>query len=167
MKKLLAVLLATMLLGVGALGLAGCGPKTYGTFYTLQEAYDNGYLTREDLMSIAYYHHNGREYNEKTMPEDYAPIPKEPPELGEEISWKIREAAAKELQQAETGAVPEAEAEGMSVEKYYGTYNGSVAVIIGQSYYSYPAVEINSWDTIGGVVIHYWSYDRIQIWLEN
>ena len=63
--------------------------------------------------------------------------------------------------------VPEAEAEGMSVEKYYGTYNGSVAVIIGQSYYSYPAVEINSWDTIGGVVVHYWSYDRIQIWLEN
>ena len=124
-------------------------------------------LTREDLMSIAYYHHNGREYNEEIMPEDYAPIPKDPLELGEEISWKIREAAAKELQQAETGAVPEAEAEGMSVEKYYGTYNGSVAVIIGQSYYSYPAVEINSWDTIGGVVIHYWSYDRIQIWREN
>ena len=56
-KRIFSIWIAVCLLVLPAV-LAGCGPKTYGTFYTLQEAYDNGYLTREDLMSICYYRFN-------------------------------------------------------------------------------------------------------------
>ena len=128
MKKLLAMLLATLLLGVGALGLAGCGPKTYGTFYTLQEAYDNGYLTREDLMSIAYYQNGSRRYNESIMPEDYAPIPKDPEELSESTSLRIRSTAAADW----NAEYPDddATAEDFWIDYYYGTYGNCVAVMM-------------------------------------
>ena len=128
MKKLLAMLLAALLLGVGALGLAGCGPKTYGTFYTLQEAYDNGYLTRENLMSIAYYKNGGRRYNESIMPEDYAPIPKDPEELSESTSLRIRSTAAADW----NAEYPDddATAEDFWIDYYYGTYGNCVAVMM-------------------------------------
>ena len=56
--------------------LAGCAPEASGDFYSLQEAYEAGYLTKEEIMSIAYYHNGGRVYNEEIMSEEYTPIPK-------------------------------------------------------------------------------------------
>ena len=78
--KILAVVLALGALCMGM--LSGCdngkdGLETgEGTFYTLQKAYDEGYLTKEEIMSIAYYHNGGRVYNEEIMSEEYTPIPK-------------------------------------------------------------------------------------------
>ena len=46
-KRIFSIWMAVCLLVLPAV-LAGCGPK-YGTLYTLQEAYDNGYLTREEF----------------------------------------------------------------------------------------------------------------------
>ena len=128
MKKLLAILFAALLLVAGVLGMAGCGPKTYGTFYTLQEAYDNGYLTREDLMSIAYYQNGGRRYNESIMPEDYAPIPKDPEEPSESTSLRIRSTAAADW----NAEYPDddATAEDFWIDYYYGTYGNCVAVMM-------------------------------------
>ena len=128
MKKLLAILFAALLLVAGVLGMAGCGPKTYGTFYTLQEAYDNGYLTREDLMSIAYYKNGGRRYNESIMPENYAPIPKDPEELSESTSLRIRSTAAADW----NAEYPDddATAEDFWIDYYYGTYGNCVAVMM-------------------------------------
>jgi hypothetical protein len=34
--------------------------STYGKFYALQEAYDRGFLTVDDIKSIAYYHETGK-----------------------------------------------------------------------------------------------------------
>ena len=68
--------------------LAGCAPEASGDFYSLQEAYEAGYLTKEEIMSIAYYHNGSRVYNEEIMSEEYTPIPKTPQELSEETSKK-------------------------------------------------------------------------------
>ena len=76
MKRALIAVLAAAIL-VATLGcFAGCGPTPSGTFYNLQEAYEGDMLTREELMSIAYYHNGGRQYNEEIMGEEYTPIPK-------------------------------------------------------------------------------------------
>ena len=61
-----------------------------GTFYTLQEAYDNGWLNQEQLLSIAYYH-QGTEGNEELMGENYTPIPKTPDMLSEELELEIKQ----------------------------------------------------------------------------
>lgn len=90
--KILAVVLALGALCMGV--LSGCdngkdGLETgEGTFYTLQKAYDEGYLTKEEIMSIAYYHNGSRVHNEEIMSEEYTPIPKTPQELSEETSKK-------------------------------------------------------------------------------
>ena len=126
-KRIFSIWMAVCLLVLPAV-LAGCGPKTYGTFYTLQEAYDNGYLTREDLMSIAYYKNGGRRYNESIMPENYAPIPKDPEELSESTSLRICSTAAADW----NAEYPDddATAEDFWIDYYYGTYGNCVAVMM-------------------------------------
>lgn len=66
-------------------------PAAQGMFYSLQEAYVNGWLTQEQLLSIAYYHHSesytydlNTRYNTELMGENYQPIPKSPETLSDE-----------------------------------------------------------------------------------
>ena len=52
-------IISLVLLGAAVL-CTGCTSEqryseSVGTFYTLKEAYEAGFLTRDDLMSIAYY----------------------------------------------------------------------------------------------------------------
>ena len=55
MKKILNILCTAIAAVLLCGGIAGCAPQTYGTFYTLEEAYEAGILTHDELMSIAYY----------------------------------------------------------------------------------------------------------------
>lgn len=167
--KILAVVLALGVLCMGV--LSGCdngkdGLETgEGTFYTLQKAYDEGYLTKEEIMSIAYYHNGGRVYNEEIMSEKYTPIPKVPKELSENVSYKIRETVASELRRSN---IKNAKADGVNIVHYYGTYDGAVAVIVTHSYLGdSPAVVVDSSYSVAGVIFHYWTSNHIQIWIEN
>ena len=164
MKKLLAMLLATLLLGVGALGLAGCGPKTYGTFYTLQEAYDNGYLTREDLLNIAY--HNGdRERNESAL-QNFEPTPIG--ELSEEISLKIREYVAESYRNK--GYNPDVTAEHVSITNYLGCYNGYYVFRYLDNLTDRPAVDRDPEayvQEVAGIKFCYYKTSMIFLWKDN
>ena len=67
---------------------------TKGELLELQDAYDAGLLTTEDLMSVAYYYHeswfnNGREWNDDIMPENFIPMSKDPAELDDGIEEAI------------------------------------------------------------------------------
>lgn len=160
--KILAAMIGIMLLFAGA--LSGCA-KNEGIFYTLQEAYDAGMLTQNDLMSIAYYHNGGRKYNEDIMSEDYTPIPKMPQELGQNVSYKIRATVALELRRSK---IKEAKTDGVSIVHYYGTYDGAVAVIVTHSYLGdSPAVTVDISYSVAGVIFHYWTYNLIQIWIND
>lgn len=44
--------------------MSGCDKK-YGNFYTLEEAYNNGLLTKENLEEIAYYVNDQLKYPEE------------------------------------------------------------------------------------------------------
>ena len=136
--------------------------ETTGSFYTLQEAYDNGWLTQDDIMSIAYYRH-GRTYNEEIMSEDYQPAPKTPEVLSEKTELKIKSTAAKEY--SEEYDIKYAEADGFTITEYCGTYGNCIAVMMTDNYSGTTGVV---WiDSIAGVNFYYGNGRRMKIWRET
>ena len=160
--KGLGILMAALLL---CCGIAGCAPQASGTFYSLEEAYEEGFLKRDDLMSIAYYHNGGREYNENIMVEEYTPQPKEPQELTEEISLKIRETAAYVYRNDKYINAPKAVADDFKIIEYCGTYNDCVAIMMTDIYTGYTGALIT--DVIGEVSFFYNSGNKIKVWKGN
>ena len=117
-----------------------------GVFYTMEEAYEAGYLTREDLTNIAYYHN------------EWVPYPET---LDNSIAEAIKKTQAEDLRKN----VPEAKAEDIQIIKYYGEYNGNYAVMIDHPYGEYPTVIVDEWETVGGVKFHYRGFNRIVVWV--
>lgn len=127
-----------------------------GSFYSLQKAFDNGWLTKEDLQSIAYY-----------LNDDSMPI--YPNELSVEIEKAIKETRAFNLR-AEVDAsgvsrFPDAKAEDISFRGYYGNYNNLFAVMIADSFTEYGQAEWS--EIVDGVTFHYADGNRILIWKEE
>ena len=79
-------------------------------FYSLTEAYENGWLTKADVKQIS----------------DYRGGAQSCPELDAAAEKRIREFAAAEKSTAEKLMT----AEDFGIEKYFGTYNGSYAIIL-------------------------------------
>ena len=123
-KKLVTLGIAILLLFSMA-ALTACGneeDETMGTFYSLQEAYDEGLLAVEDLQNIASYSNC------------------DPEELSEEVAATIREARAKALRTRDTNPKPEATADDITIIGYFGTYNDCVAIRLNDSFTDYPDV---------------------------
>ena len=97
--------------------------ENVGTLYTLQEAYDNGYLTKEDLEQIAY-HVNENELSGT---------------LDSKIERAIKEAEADIWRNRANHPEPEATAEEFTIEKYFGVYGRCYVVGIDNVYIGYPA----------------------------
>ena len=117
-------------------------------FYTLQEAYDGGMLTVEDLQIIAEYLEKGT-----SVPEPLSP----------DIENAIKEVAARDMREKEPDRFSDAKAEDFTITKYYGTYNGCVAFKIEDIYFSHPAVCVD--ETIAGVEFHYPTPVKIIVWV--
>ena len=154
--KILAVVLALM---VGLCVFSGCSDKPpykiqqegeftphMGELYLLEDAYEEGYITKKDLKMIAYYLNNDKEY---------------PNPLREEVTVCIKETAAEELRNDD---VPDAEAKDITILNYLGFYSGCYAVILRDIYTLEPAMPIETWDIIDGVKFHYYGYHKIEIW---
>lgn len=124
-------------------------PAKRGDFYTLQEAYDQGLITKADLQNIAYYQ------NYSKHDESYIPTPKNPAELSAETAHAIKQTYAYDLH---IGKKPSE----IFVTKYYGMYNDCVAIMI----YSPGGWWESPWeDEIDGVIIQYINKDdQILIW---
>lgn len=128
-----------------------------GTILTLQQAFDGGLITKEDLMSIAYYY-DGRNGNEEIMGEDYTPLPKTPIVLDEITEFKIRCAMAKVFRD---NGINKA-AEGFHIVGYYGTYKGCVAFRMDDDYPGHDAADVRN-ETVEGVKFTY-PAEYIKIW---
>lgn len=163
MKKILNILCTAIAAVLLCGGIAGCAPQTYGTFYTLEEAYEAGILTHDELMSIAYYHNGGTRGNEAIMGEDYVPIPKDPQELSEETSWKICETAAYNYRREYENA--EASADDFKIIRYHGTYGDCVAIMMTDKFGDYDTA---LWTVVvADISIFYNNGNRITIWHES
>lgn len=134
-----------------------------GKFYSLREAYANGWLTQSDIMSIAYYHNGGRAYNEEIMSEDYMPSLKTPEVLSAETQLKIKNDAAKDFN--EEFNVDYAKAEGIRIDEYCGSYGDCVVLMLRDDYSGEPGVE---WiDSVAEVNIYYNSGRALRIWRDT
>lgn len=160
-RGLIAVLAAAIL--VATLGcFAGCGPTPSGTFYTLQEAYEGGMLTREELMSIAYYHNGGRQYNEEIMGEEYTPIPKEPAELSAVIVQAIKQTYWNDHFSESN---PDKIALSDISTQYFGCYNGSIAVKL--YYDGMPLSDVIYTKDVYGICFRYTSDVPVLLWKDS
>ncbi len=122
-----------------------------GRFYSLKEGFDSGYITVEDLQAIADLNNN---------------FPKGQDVLDEETKAKIIDTEVIRLKGEERYADIEVNSDGIGIYRYYGEYNGYYAVILGNTYFSYPAVDYNIVVEIGGVTFRYWDPRMIELWRE-
>jgi len=153
-KKMKAIAIVALML-FGVVALTACTPKedeivAKGTFYSLQEAYDEGLLTVENLQSIANYHNNGTTCLKA---------------LSNSVTEAIKEDTAIEMHYNEPSI--ETKASDFNILKYYGTYNDCVAVIMNDPYHDYPAVDLDITGEIAGVQFHYRNQSKIVIWKRN
>jgi len=146
MVKKIVVLGIALLMLFSLVGLTACTndeEELMGTFYSLQEAYDEGFLTIEDLQNIAFYH------NDDSMPV-----------YPETLDADIAEAIKQDFVHNEN-----CKNKGHDIEiTYYGTYNDSVAVLVCcQLDYDMELYD----ETIEGIFFHYGSPNKIQVWVSN
>lgn len=127
-------------------------PIDFGKFYTLTEAYENGWLSHDDLTTIANYHNNEVECTDN---------------LDEAIAYNIKATAAYEMRNNYEVIIPEAKTEDFKILHYYGSYNGCYAVIMDEPYLDSPAVVLDEWDEVSGVKFHYTNPHRIFVWKEK
>ena len=146
-KAFIALLLGIVML----FGVAGCNKKSQestGTFYTLQEAYENGWLTQENLKNIAYYHNNGIPY---------------PESLSNNIAKSIKKSWAKKLKDDNTNQATDITEEMVVIEEYYGTYDECVIIIVDRFDANYPGIYAPYTIEIGNVIFNYNLYRPVII----
>ena len=130
------------------------GEPEAGEFYTLQEAYDNGWLSKGDLRNISY-HKTG-----DGQRKGFRPTPKNPEMLSAETELAIKEDWAKYLMRGNSEL--EAVADGIFIRAYYGIYEGLIAVYIEDMYYEFPDVICK--DSVGGIEFKYGNTNTIKVW---
>ena len=107
MKKLIKIVLPIVLCITMIMPIFLCGCANYGTFYSLKEAYSNGYITKEDVQLIAEIQNKGGSSS-----------------LANEISNEIKKSYAKQY------ASRNYNYKDVRIIKYVGEFNGCHAVII-------------------------------------
>lgn len=143
--------------------------------YTLRQAYDNGWILRNDILSIAYYydlfdippylHTPTRIYNKfgwREMGEWYEPKPKTPEELDEQTLSDMKHS----FLEYRNVNPDDYDIEDKYVY-YLGEYNGCIAGVI---FYSFgglqdsPTPFVYPGEIVGDAVFDYVSQFRINIW---
>lgn len=102
-----------------------------GDFLTLQQAFDQGLLTHDDLEIIAYFHHSLK------IGDKVFPVPEYPEQLDEATAQIIKESwicycvdSLNIDDEERKNNIIERWKKNVAIEKYYGTYNGNIAVFI-------------------------------------
>ncbi len=127
-RKVIAIVLGIIIAFTAIFVTVRLTMYSEGKIYRLREAYRAGYLTKEDLLSIAYYFNDGREGNEQFMAEDYAPVPKEPQELGAKTVRSIQKTHYNQIQHKPLFF--SSSLKQVKIEEYLGTYGENVVVYI-------------------------------------
>ena len=161
-KKMMAFVAVCVPL-VAAVLVAGCTPEqqyaaSVGNFYSLEEAYENGWLTQEDILSIAYYYNQGTDGNEELMGENYAPKPIVPETLDEARVNQIKRTYLNEVI-----AMPEGSFEHVFIRAYYGTYHENIVIHITDDYHGYDYV-FEPEHEIGGVRFYHYVGAFLRVW---
>lgn len=156
-KILLTFILAALCITL----LCSCIPKQKGEFFTLQDAYEQGFISKDELMSIAYYHNGG---NKGITNESYIRTPKSPEALSIDTENAIKETKAYYLRRKSLAGLSakKAKADDVEIINYYGTYNNYSAIMMIDTYTVYDE---SLWEIeIDGVKFFYNDGNRIFVW---
>ena len=158
-KHFLPVLI--LIITVLSFSLLACTDDAVGHFYSLEEAYDNGLISDEDVKNIAYYYRDvtaggGLSDEERSIFEPSAKCPDEPNDLTIE---KIKKTYARDILKNNRTALGR-----ISIEYYYGTYNGNVVVNVTDDYRSRDLLFIDE-ITIGNTIILHYCPSIIRVWV--
>ena len=126
------------------------GEPTSGEFYSLQIAYDNGWISKGDLRNIAYH------YAGDAQKKGFKPAPITP--LSQEMELSIKESRLQEIIDRHPNTV----ADEITIDGYFGTYDGFVAIFLGGDYSYYYAVTTTI--NIGGIEFTYPNSREIIVW---
>ena len=144
---------------------AGCTPEqryseSVGEFYSLDEAYENGWLTQGDLKNIAYYYHT--RYGEtEHIDQSFVPTPKTPETLSEDIQNKIKRSYLNEIIDMPNGLFDQ-----VIIYNYFGTYHDNIVLHISDNYNAYDYV-IETEHEIGGICFYEYSSAFLRVWRER
>lgn len=142
-------------------------PEQKGEFYTLGQAYEQGFLNIDDIRNVAYYQNTllGIDYavKEGLIQDDYVPLPLNPEKLSYADELAIRESAAYDCTNAaDTADYKDAAPEDFVIEKYYGTYNGCVVIMMHKKGQAFNGALWS--ETIEDVFIQYLDGNSICVW---
>ena len=141
---------------------AGCSPEreyanSEGSFYSLQAAYESGWLSQDDLKNIAYCYHISQDAEDRTE-ETFEPSPKVPETLSAETEYKIKRTYLNDVIGMEDGSF-----EHVFIYGYYGTYDGNVVVAVTDDYHGYDYVIEPQYD-VGGVTFYRYVAAYLRVW---
>ncbi len=166
MKKCMKLVVLTLfIIIVSGLTFVSCDKEepNYGTFYTLQEAYDLGYIDMQDLKSIAY--HQNKEVgveDDNDYGPAFVPSPLILPTLSYEEKEKMLTAYNKQLAKEHPNVEDVVSSYCMGIWRYYGEYNGYKAVLI----YGVVFTALDS-RVIEGITFHFSGHpETIYIWVK-
>lgn len=157
MKKCLSAIIVITVAVLLVFSVVGCVKEETddnwqrGSFYSLERAYELGLISREDLSQIAYYQNNKVDCPRKLTASEIADI-------------KNTRAAELRNETYPNGKLmfPDAKAEDITIDKYYGTYNGCHAVMLMDNYRGYTNA---LWtDEVDGIKLHYNDGNSILVW---
>lgn len=130
----------------------------YGIFCSLEVAYDLGYLTRKNLMSIAEIQNQWTQSDNENAPSEQAEL------LDETIAREIRETAAYAIR-TDISPVPQADYEDVFINEFYGCYDGVYTVMVTDAFSGYDTAAHDI--DVGGATFHYRDGRRISVYLDN
>jgi len=99
-----------------------------GHFYSLQEAYDNGWITRTHLLDIAYFSNDSVVFDVNSNIIEHTPLPKNPEFLDDKTALRIRQDFFVRTMEANLIENGNYTIDDVNITQYVGIYNGFIAI---------------------------------------
>ena len=171
MKKILSILFSLISLICIPLAFGGCGDKqaikeideeiNSGYIYDISYAYEMGMITYEQAKSIIYYHNVGTGADAEMLYGSYQPLPKTVQQLTKKKEKVIKQAYINTILRLYADAKPT----DVSVDEYYGTYDGYIAVLMSDTF---NGTQHNQWvERFEDFRISHDNGSNILIWRKN
>ncbi len=162
-KLVVLVLVIVLLISSMSVLLTSCNTPKY--YASLEQAYAEGKISRQDLMSIVYYKHNGN-YD---FGEDFVPTPINPKELDEETQEKIINMFLNEEGLiGDTGVNHWTWRDRVGKFAYLGTYNGIIVCMIPVTWFLdggfFETIYIDEFEFTTRRTVYEYNYIAIELW---
>lgn len=126
----------------------GCSySRGTGKFYKLVEAYENNFITRDDLLNIAYYYNDEKNINDP----DFTPKSVSMDELDKRTITEIKYTHLNRIIEE----APTASIEGIHIHKYFGSYNDYVVLLIIDDFTFADIICIDEYEIDGVKFLHF------------